>query len=208
MFGVVFLSLMLTLSINFPNPTAFQLKSFITALSLSAAGIGAVLPGTLEIRYKTGVRAGGALALFVIVWFSKPAIEQSVVSLKEPTQKSDVAIAQFLSELDAGDTSKTYSDLDIDRQGQASLETWQELYDSNIKPLGKMLGRRLVNVDGGKSPPNLPVGIYRSQTYLTKYAAIHGCRIENVVVKAAPDDRWRVYSYQVAPTDMPCPPGL
>jgi hypothetical protein len=61
------------LAIAFPAPTAFQYTVFRIVLALAAAGVGALVPGFLEIRYKSMIRAGGALAMFVIIYFVSPA---------------------------------------------------------------------------------------------------------------------------------------
>jgi hypothetical protein len=56
-FGIIFLSIMLIFATQYPNPTPFQIRVFMTALSLAAAGIGALLPGYLEVTYKNLLRA-------------------------------------------------------------------------------------------------------------------------------------------------------
>jgi hypothetical protein len=72
-FGLTFLVTLLVLAIFFSAPTSFQYTVFRVTLALAAAGIGAFLPGFLEVRYKSYVRAGGALALFVLIYFFSPA---------------------------------------------------------------------------------------------------------------------------------------
>lgn len=76
-FGVAFVSVMLSLAIWFPSPTPYQYWVFRVVLSLAAAGIGAILPGFLDIeltvRSEVAIRAGGALALAIVVYFLKPA---------------------------------------------------------------------------------------------------------------------------------------
>jgi hypothetical protein len=75
-FGVVFISALLALAIMFPHPTDFQLLVFRTLLALSAAGIAAAIPGFLNLSMDaTGlaIRAGGALAVFVLVYRLNPA---------------------------------------------------------------------------------------------------------------------------------------
>jgi hypothetical protein len=47
--------------------------AFRTTLALAAGGLGAVIPGTVEVNVKGVVRAGGAIALFVLVYFLNPA---------------------------------------------------------------------------------------------------------------------------------------
>jgi hypothetical protein len=74
-FGVVFVVVLLCLAIFFPTPTETQWFVFRVVLALAAAGVGAVLPGLISVRAGGVIRAGGALALFVIVfWFNPPKL--------------------------------------------------------------------------------------------------------------------------------------
>jgi len=72
-FGVVFVFIMIILSFLSPNPTSFQYLVFRVVLSLSAAGIITLIPGFLNIKISTGLKAGGAIAAFVAVYFMNPA---------------------------------------------------------------------------------------------------------------------------------------
>lgn len=76
----VFLIAFLAIAIVIPNPTPFQRETFRIVLSLVAAAFGQAIPGVLRVGLTstgTGVdwkiRAGGALAVFVIVYFLNPA---------------------------------------------------------------------------------------------------------------------------------------
>jgi hypothetical protein len=42
-------------------------------LALAAAGVAALIPGFIDVKYKGLIRAGGALAVFVVVFFLPPA---------------------------------------------------------------------------------------------------------------------------------------
>jgi len=76
-FGVVFLAALLALAVAIPNPTGPQFEMFRIILALAAGGVAAVIPGLLDIRLGLGsqlaLRAGGALAVFSIVYFYSPA---------------------------------------------------------------------------------------------------------------------------------------
>ena len=61
------------LALFFPRPTDFQYTVFRIILALSAAGVGAVIPGFIEAKIKTILQAGGAIAVFVVVYFFDPA---------------------------------------------------------------------------------------------------------------------------------------
>jgi hypothetical protein len=77
-FGVVFVIVMLYIALGVPNPTDTQWFVFRVVLALAAAGVGAVLPGLLNVQAGPYVRTGGALALFVVVyWFNPPKLVTS-----------------------------------------------------------------------------------------------------------------------------------
>ncbi len=78
-FGVCFISILLGFTVIFPEPTASQYATYKTVLALSAAGVGAILPGLIRIELPlptVAVRASGAIALFVVVFFFTPPAPQ------------------------------------------------------------------------------------------------------------------------------------
>lgn len=94
-FGVTFIVTLIVLAIAFPKPTSFQYGTFRIILALAAAGVAAMIPGfiSLEVNPTVGllIRAGGALAVFVIVFFFNPA--QRAVQDSEPSQPLDQVAA-------------------------------------------------------------------------------------------------------------------
>lgn len=72
-FGVIFIIALIILAIAFPQPTSFQYTVFRIVLALAAAGAAAMFPGFIEVAVPGWLRAGGALAVFVIVFFYNPA---------------------------------------------------------------------------------------------------------------------------------------
>lgn len=72
-FGAAFLVAILAMAVFFPSPTAFQYTVFRIVLAIAAAGFAAMIPGFLEVTVNNYVRAGGALAVFVIIFFFSPA---------------------------------------------------------------------------------------------------------------------------------------
>jgi hypothetical protein len=77
-FGVIFVTVLLVVNIAIPNPTATQWTTFRIILSLAAGGVGAMIPGILDLKMEAGpkfaIQAGGALAVFVIVYFFQPGL--------------------------------------------------------------------------------------------------------------------------------------
>ena len=72
-FGVSFIVVILILAIFFPTPTDFQYDVFKIVLALAAAGVAVNIPGFLHVEVNKFIRAGGAIAVFVIVFFFTPA---------------------------------------------------------------------------------------------------------------------------------------
>jgi hypothetical protein len=75
-FGVIFVAALLILAIAFPQPTAFQYQVFRIVLALACGGVAAVIPGFLAVNMDSKgliIRAGGALAVFLLVYFFSPA---------------------------------------------------------------------------------------------------------------------------------------
>lgn len=72
-FGVVFIATMLVIALAVPNPTPTQFMIFRTILAICVAGAAALVPGFLEVQVGKWVRAGGAMAVFVIIYFFSPA---------------------------------------------------------------------------------------------------------------------------------------
>jgi hypothetical protein len=71
-FGIVFVAVLLLVAVFDRNPPPFSEFIYRVILALAAAGVGAVIPGMLDVK-SSWVRASGALALFVIVYRINPA---------------------------------------------------------------------------------------------------------------------------------------
>jgi len=72
-FGVVFLTTLLVLAVWLPNPTSWQYQLFRVLLALAAAGVAAMIPGSMEVSLSNWLKAGGALAVFALVMYKSPA---------------------------------------------------------------------------------------------------------------------------------------
>jgi len=76
-FGIVFITALLVIVFIVPNPTSQQFEVIRIVLALAAGGIAAMIPGFLNLNLAAGsnlaLRAGGALAVFAVVYFYSPA---------------------------------------------------------------------------------------------------------------------------------------
>jgi hypothetical protein len=87
-FGLCFVGILLVLAVWFPQPTAFQYTVFRITLALAAAGVAGAIPGMIRLKVQPGkallIHAGGALAVFVIVYLIAPA---ALPSEERPAKK-------------------------------------------------------------------------------------------------------------------------
>jgi hypothetical protein len=91
-FGSVFLTIILVVAIAIPRPSDFQYQVFRIILALAAGGVAAMIPGILNIAIPNFLSAGGALAVFVTVYFYSPA--QLAVKVAESTYHPPESIAR------------------------------------------------------------------------------------------------------------------
>lgn len=73
-FGVSFVVILLVIAFLKPNPTGFQYTVFRVVLALAGGGVAAVVPGFIEVKIGKFLRAGGALAVFAVIYFYAPAV--------------------------------------------------------------------------------------------------------------------------------------
>lgn len=72
LFGTTFVVVILLIAIFVPEPSPFQRYVFRIVLGLAAAGVAATISGFLQVQVSSGIRAGGAIAVFIIVYFFSP----------------------------------------------------------------------------------------------------------------------------------------
>ena len=70
--GVLFIGAMVALAYLVPKPTATQWFVFRVVLALAAGGVAAVIPGFITANVSKSIRAGGALGVFLLVYWMNP----------------------------------------------------------------------------------------------------------------------------------------
>jgi hypothetical protein len=76
-FGCVFLGVVLTLAFTGSSLDDRRFEILRIVLALAGGGVGGVIPGFLDLNMKAGtkwaLRAGGGLAVFIVLYFWSPA---------------------------------------------------------------------------------------------------------------------------------------
>lgn len=98
--GIIFILISVLLVMLYPNPSPVQYQVFKIVLALACAAFAAAIPGAIDVGVGHAVRAGGAMAVFVIIYFfspaglivNNPAVEEprkNVAASPTPTPVSD-----------------------------------------------------------------------------------------------------------------------
>jgi len=70
-----------------PNPTDFQYTIFRIVVALAGAAFAALIPGSIDVKYRGAIRAGGAAAVLIIIYFFTAAPPTKIDVAKDaPTQ--------------------------------------------------------------------------------------------------------------------------
>ena len=96
--GVIILFVVVVLAVVIPNPTEWQQLIFRGLFSIGLAAICAPIPGFINVKARAHyleIAAGGAIAVFVVTWFTNPPKVAA-----QPTQ--NVAADQSVNKIQAG----------------------------------------------------------------------------------------------------------
>jgi hypothetical protein len=150
---------MLVIALAVPNPTEAQWRVFNVVLALVAAAIAAILPGVLHLHFTPWLRAGGALAVFALVFLVKPAglVAANPFKPLQPPPALELArpvVDAWLALIDAERYDDAYDQSHISFRRQYSEEDFVQLARNVRQPMGTVHSR----VPTGQSAVEVPLG--------------------------------------------------
>lgn len=213
-FGIAFLVVILTLIVFIPKPTQAQFFVFRLVLALSAAGVGALIPGFIHyeqlLPFKGVLRVGGALALFSVVWFTNPGKLAIEGIAPPPAANARPLLEQAMRLVDGKDYLTSYGLYASGPRAIVSESSYAELFRTVREPLGDRLkGPKLINANtineymGTKGP-------FVIHFYQSRFSGHEGV-IAEFVGAIAEEGEWRMYMHTIAPCMAPAclpAPGL
>lgn len=207
MFGVVFVSAILIVAITIPEPSRFQYEVFKIVLAVAVAGVAAFIPGFLNVEIGSWLRAGGAMAVFVVVYFYSPAtlvVEQPIgldakfLKLKEESQNLWHDWSELGDRLSAAESGKylalgnSLSNID-----DASLNQKTQILKYDRASLMFLLASEIVISSGAKQPDLIESAILTSKKSVR--ASDSGIAIYNKVIGRGPTQEEREWVIREQP---------
>lgn len=140
-FGILFIIAIIVIALRVQEPTLFQLFVFRVVLAIAVAGVAAIIPGFLSVQFRNVVRATGAIAVFVVVYYFNPP--QLLVAKSSSNTISRVYIT-FADPngspiADAADI-KLYPNVDGSPKLSADRTSWQlDISPTSRPPDGRLI---------------------------------------------------------------------
>jgi hypothetical protein len=217
-FGAVFIISILVFTAVVKNPSPTEIWTYRIILALAAAGVAAVLPGFIDIKYKGFVQAGGAIGVFVLILVAFPAPDPtpapapaatpakadtaSSAEIVWPTEDPEFAARKYVDLVDNGKLVEAYEA--IDKGVGLPWASFETSYKEGRIPMGTVVDRRQTGAQRGTELPGRPKGAYAVVTYQTKFAKEAMCREEVVSLRAMPDKTWRVTKHDSSAQQVDC----
>jgi hypothetical protein len=209
-FGAIFIITILVFTAMVKNPSPTEIWTYRIILALAAAGVAAILPGFIDIKYKGFVQAGGAIGVFVLILLAFPAPDpapkkaeaESPQAFVWPTEDPEFATRKYVDLVDNGKLLEAYEA--IDKGVGLPWTSFETSYKAGRIPLGAVVDRRQTGAQRSTELPGRPKGGYAVVTYQTKFANEQKCREEVVTLRAMPDKTWRVSKHDSSPQQIDC----
>lgn len=197
-FGVIFVSVILYLSLHIKDLDAFTKMVFLVVLSLAAGGVGAVIPGFIVAGDPSKlVRAGGALAVFFIVlYFGSQYIAPGPTpdGVFKPDRDPSLVSNEFVSSIEAAKYSEAYNLTSAALKSGMSYYFFTENSKKILAKLGVEKSRSMIDQKVIESPPGMAPGMYCYTLYAVDFSRSSVKVYQNINLfgeKSAND--WRVF---------------
>jgi hypothetical protein len=208
LFAIFFILLLLLLVLAVPYPTEAQWRVFNLVLALVAAAMATMLPGVLHLQFTPWLKAGGALAVFALVFLVKPAglvVANPTRPLEPPPPVETAAqvVRAYLAQLDSGRYAEAYAASHPTFRDAFSLSDWTRLATTVRAPLGEPVER----IEVGQTTDQVSEGVrghVRMYQFSTRFGAYPAATAEYVRLFAGDgEDGWVAAGYGVSAPDQP-----
>ncbi|KHK65875.1 hypothetical protein JZ00_03615 [Pseudomonas frederiksbergensis] len=197
-FGVIFVSIILYLSVTNPTLNSFTRMIFLVVLSLAAGGVGGILPGFIIAGDPNKlVRAGGALAVFLVVlYFGSRFIPPTPDPLTKPVADPSLTSNKFVTAIDTAKYEEAYELTSKAFKTEMNYFFFTENSKKITAKLGIPNSRSMVEQKIMESPAGMAAGFYCYTTYTVDYSKSSVKIYQNINLigeKETNTNEWRIF---------------
>ena len=205
--GTMFLVAILAIAVFVRKPTSFLITVVKIILPLAGAGFADGVTGLLTVDlhpYSSGaIRASGAMAVLVILYFFVPAglIVHNNAEEPEEDAKGDpeLVASSWLSLIDQHDYRTAWSKTARATQTAFPRPLFDRLYKEQVEPLGDMQSRKILGAATAVTLSNGKRGNFRIFRYRTRFSNDSGRLRDEEIVVTVEDGAWKVENHNVNP---------
>ncbi|MEO6117885.1 MAG: DUF4019 domain-containing protein [Methylotenera sp.] len=197
-FGTVFVITILVVALLVPDPTTFQVFVFRVILSLAAGGVAAMIPGFINVEISSFLRAGGALAVFAILYFLNPTeLVASTDPGPLPKGSARETSDKYLQIADKVDEVIIWGEFSNAAKKLYEKDDVIDAFRTVRKPLGDVKERNFVGSQSSNHLAGWPNAHYRTFQYNTLFQ--NGQNKYEIVMVMSEDEIWKVAGHTINP---------
>lgn len=190
---------MILIALNHPKPSDFAYLVFRLTLALSAAGVAAVIPGFISVKFGSTVRAGGAIAVFALVFYTNPAslvVEDEEIVTAPPPGAMEAA-ESYLEKADTLDVDTAWSNLSATAKKWYPYDFFKPAYENVRVPLGNVEERNFVGAQKYDRQEGWPNGLYYAFLFTTTFSSGSEAMETIGVMKLSASGQWEPAGHTV-----------
>ena len=202
-FGSVALVFLLILAVFIENPSPLLILVSRVILAMGCASVAAALPGFIDLelspRTDIVIRAGGAMAVFVLVYLVNPGSQLILNTTdcsppKDPKSEYMPVVDKWIEAVDTGELEKAYASAAEATRKDFKFETFKSTYENAYALLGKPKSRSLIGADSTQKLPDGQCGNFRILRYRTTFEK--GDELPEIILLTVQDNRWVVLNHK------------
>ena len=202
-FGVLALIALFVIGLIVDQPN--QLLSLVSrvTLALACAGIAAMLPGFVQLNItphaNVAIRAGGAVAIFVLVYLVDPGsqLQSNSKACEVPAAPHNnfmPVVEDWNTKIEAREYAKAYISASSWTRNQYTLEFMKTVYENFSREVGNLKSRTLIGSNSTQQLPDGVCGNFRVITYLTEFE--NGGELSENFIVMIENQKWVVRDHR------------
>lgn len=214
-FGSGALVFLLIVAVFIENPSPLLILVSRVILAIGCASVAAALPGFIDLELSPHtdivVRAGGAMAVFVLVYLVNPGSllipNSSDCSSPEAPHKKFLPVAEdWLKIVDSGNLKKAYESASAALQKDFDFDSFESVYENTFRRFGAMKSREFQGMRAAQKLQTGECGNFRFISFFTTFQiGDEQTEFTETILLTVEDNHWVVRDHNLQPNQQTGP---